>query len=67
MASRIHQIQQCSRLIYQAVTLSCGSCPVLSGAESISSIVLLLEPMPFSELILPLDDDADHQTKYKKR
>ena len=29
--------------------------------------MLLLEPMPFSELILPLNDDADHQTKYKKR
>jgi hypothetical protein len=67
MASRIHQIQQSPLIIHQAVTLSCGSCPVLSSAESIGSIVLLLEPMPFSELILPLDDDADHQTKYKKR
>jgi hypothetical protein len=31
----------------------------LGSAEGISGIVLLLEPLPFSELILPLDDDFD--------
>jgi hypothetical protein len=37
-----------------------------SQCFGISGIAFLLELMPFAELILPLDDDADHQTKYSK-
>jgi hypothetical protein len=37
-----------------------------SQCFGISGIVFLLKSMPFTELILPLNDDTDHQTKYKK-
>jgi hypothetical protein len=46
-------------LIYQAVSLSCASCPLLGGSESISGIVFFLKPLPFAELILPLNDNTD--------
>jgi hypothetical protein len=46
-------------LIHQAVTLTCASCPLLGSSEGISGIVLLLESLPFAELILPLNDNAD--------
>jgi len=39
------------------MTLTCRSCPLLGSAEGISGIVLLLKPLPFSKLILPLNDD----------
>ena len=32
--------------------------PVLGSAEGIGSIVFLLKPLPFAELVLPLNDDA---------
>jgi hypothetical protein len=46
-------------LIYQAVSLACVSCSLLGSSEGISGIVLLLKPLPFAELILPLNDNAD--------
>jgi hypothetical protein len=36
---------------------------LLSGAEGIGSIVLLLKPLPFTELILPLDDELGRHRK----
>jgi hypothetical protein len=32
----------------------------LGSSEGISGIVLLLKPMPFPELVLPLDDEFSH-------
>jgi hypothetical protein len=46
-------------LIHQAVSLTCASCPLLGSSEGISGIVLLLGSLPFAELILPLNDNAD--------
>jgi hypothetical protein len=39
------------------MTLACGFYPLLGSAEGISGIVLLLKPLPFAELILPLNDN----------
>jgi hypothetical protein len=46
-------------LIHQAVSLARALCPLLGSSEGISGIVLLLEPLPFAKLILPLNDNAD--------
>jgi hypothetical protein len=40
------------------VTLASSSCPLLGSAEGIGSIVFFLKPLPFAELVLPLNDDA---------
>ena len=53
----INQIQQVPIAIHQAMAFPRACRPCLCGSVGIGSIVLLLKPMPASELVLVFNDD----------
>ena len=51
----VNQIQEVPLIVHQAVTLTRGSCSLLSGAVGRGLVVLGLIVLPATELVLPLN------------
>ena len=57
---RINYIQQAAIFVHKTMALAGRTSTILSSSKSIRFVVLFLEPLPVTELILPLDHDARH-------